>query len=150
MGLRGYCSMYTDVDIFYILNSRLEDIFIYTSSYLLVVYPSSLIAIANHNATYLTVIYVILNPVWIAAHNAVINLNIMTVKLIVYFQINLKGFKTEVARDRLVNLAQGEMIFDDLEGELCDPKVYSIQASVDHHLRFYLILDFFIAYVEVE
>ena len=81
--------------------------FIYTSGYLLVVYPSSLIAIANHNATYLTVIYVIVNPVRIAAHDAVINLNIITVKLIVYFQINLKGFKTEVARDRLINLAQG-------------------------------------------
>ena len=65
----------------------------------MVVYPSSLIAIANHNATYLTVIYVILNPVRIAAHHAVINLNIMTVKLIVYFQINLEGFKAEIARD---------------------------------------------------
>ena len=62
-------------------------------------YPSSLIAIANHNATYLTVIYVILNTVRIAAHDAVINLNIMTVKLIVYFQINLEGFEAEVARD---------------------------------------------------
>ena len=62
-------------------------------------YLSSLIAIANHNATYLTVIYVILNPVWIAAHNAVINLNIMTVKLIIYLQINLEGFKAEIARD---------------------------------------------------
>ena len=78
-------------------------------------YPSSLIAITNHNATYLTVIYVILNPVRIAAHNAVINLNIMTVKLIVYFQINLKGFKAEVASDCLVKLAQGEMLFDSLE-----------------------------------
>ena len=65
MGLLGYCSMYTDVDIF-----------IYTSGYLLVVYPSSLIAITNHNATYLTVMNVILNPVWIAAHNAVINLTL--------------------------------------------------------------------------
>ena len=73
--------------------------FLYTSGYLLIVYPSSLIAITNHNATYLTVIYVILNPVRIAAHDAVINLIIMTVKLIVYFQINLKGFKAEVARD---------------------------------------------------
>ena len=73
--------------------------FLYTSGYLLVVYPSSLIAITNHNAAYLTVIYVILNPVRIAAHNAVINLNIMTVKLIVYFQINLEGFKAEIARD---------------------------------------------------
>ena len=63
------------------------------------VYPSSLIAIANHNATYLTVIYVILNPVRIAAYNAVINLNIMTVKLIVYLQIKLEGFKAEIARD---------------------------------------------------
>ena len=62
-------------------------------------YPSSLITIANHNATYLTVIYVILNPVRVTAHNAVINLNIMTVKLIVYFQINLKGFKAEVTSD---------------------------------------------------
>ena len=62
-------------------------------------YPSSLIAIANHNATYLTVIYVILNPVRIAAHDAVINLIIMTVKLIAYFQINLEGFKAEIARD---------------------------------------------------
>ena len=59
----------------------------------------SLIAITNHNATYLTVMNVILNPVWIAAHNAVINLNIMTVKLIVYFQINLKSFKAEVTSD---------------------------------------------------
>ena len=73
--------------------------FLYTSGYLLIVYPSSLIAITNHNATYLTVINVILNPVRIAAHDAVINLIIMTVKLIVYFQINLKGFKAEVARD---------------------------------------------------
>ena len=63
------------------------------------VYPSSFIAITNHNATYLTVIYVILNPVRIAAHDAVINLNIMTVKLIAYFQVNLKGFKAEIARD---------------------------------------------------
>ena len=113
-------------------------------------YPSSLIAVTNHNATYLTVKYVILNPVRIAAHDAVINLIIMTVKLIVYFQINLEGFEAEVARDWLVNLAQGEMIFDDLEWELCGPVVYSIQASVDRHLRFYLISDFFIAYVEVE
>ena len=73
--------------------------FLYTSGYLLVVYPSSLIAITNHNTTYLTVIYVILNPVRIAAHDAVINLNIMTVKLIVYFQINLEGFKAEVTSD---------------------------------------------------
>ena len=72
---------------------------IYASSYLLVVYPSSLIAITNHNATNLSVINVILNPVRIAAHDAVINLNIMTVKLIVYFQINLKGFKAEVTSD---------------------------------------------------
>ena len=72
--------------------------FLYTSGYLLIVYPSSLIAITNHNATYLTAIYVIVNPVRIAAHDAVINLIIMTVKLIVYFQINLKGFKAEVAR----------------------------------------------------
>ena len=63
------------------------------------VYPSSLIAIANHNATYLTVIYVILNPVRVAAHDAVINLIIMTVKLIVYFQINLEGFEAKIARD---------------------------------------------------
>ena len=63
------------------------------------VYPSSLIAIANHNATYLTVIYVIVNPVRIAAHDAVINLIIMTVKLIVYFQINLEGFEAKIARD---------------------------------------------------
>ena len=63
------------------------------------VYPSSLITIANHNATYLTVIYVILNPVRIAAHDAVINLIIMTVKLIVYFQINLEGFEAKIARD---------------------------------------------------
>ena len=48
----------------------------------MVVYPSSLITITNHNATYLTVIYVILNPVRIAAHDAVINLIIMTVKII--------------------------------------------------------------------
>ena len=75
-------------------------------------YRSSLIAITNHNASYLSVIYVILNPVRIAAHDAVINLNIMTVKLIVYFQINLKGFKAEIARNRLVNLAQSKMIFD--------------------------------------
>jgi len=63
------------------------------------VYPSSLITIANHNATYLTVIYVILNPVRVAAHDAVINLIIMTVKLIVYFQINLEGFEAKIARD---------------------------------------------------
>ena len=69
------------------------------SGYLLVVYPSSLIAITNQNATYLTAIYVILNPVRIAAYNAVINLNIMTVKLIVYLQIKLEGFKAEIARD---------------------------------------------------
>ena len=65
----------------------------------MVVCPSSLIAITNHNASYLTVIYVILNSVRIAAHDAVINLNIMTVKLIAYFQVNLKGFKAEIARD---------------------------------------------------
>ena len=62
-------------------------------------HPSSLIAITNHYATHLTVIYLILNPVRIAAHDAVINLIIMTVKLIAYFQINLEGFKAEIARD---------------------------------------------------
>ena len=77
--------------------------------------PSSLIAITNQNSPYLTAIYVILNPVRIAAHDAVINLNIMTVKLIIYFQINLKGFKAEVASDCLVKLGQGEMLSDSLE-----------------------------------
>ena len=80
---------------------------IYASSYLLVVYPSSLISITNHNATDLTVINVIPNPVGITAHNTVINFIIMTVGQIVYFQINLESFKAKVASDRLVNLAQG-------------------------------------------
>jgi hypothetical protein len=72
---------------------------IYTSGYLLVVYPSSLIAITNHNATDFTVINVIPNLVGVTAHNTVINFIIKTVKQIVYFQINLKSFKAEVARD---------------------------------------------------
>ena len=63
------------------------------------VYPSSLIAITNHNATYLAGINVIRNLVRIAAHDEVINLIIMTVKRIVYFQINIKGFKAEVTSD---------------------------------------------------
>ena len=65
----------------------------------MVVYLSSLVAITNHNATDLTVINVIPNPVGITAHNTVINFIIMTVEQIVYFQINLKSFKAEVARD---------------------------------------------------
>ena len=65
----------------------------------MVVYLQSLIAITNHNSTYLTVVDVIPNPVGITANNTVINLFILTVEKIVDLQINLKGFKAEVARD---------------------------------------------------
>ena len=77
--------------------------FIHPSGYLSAVCPSSLIAIVNQNATYPSIISVILNPDRIAAHDAVVNLIIMPAEQIVYLQINLKNFKAEVARDQLVN-----------------------------------------------
>ena len=114
---------------------RFRGCFRYTSDYLLFVCLSSLIAITNHNATHLTVMDIIFNLVGIAAHNTVINFIIMTIEQIAYYQINLKGFKAEVARDWLVNLAQNKIQFDDFRHVMRDTLIYLIPAWADHHLR---------------
>ena len=58
------------------------------------------------DVTNISVGYVILNFIRITANYAVIDFTIMTVNGVAYLQINFKGFKTEVASDWLIDLAQ--------------------------------------------